>query len=53
MKTKQIPLPQKTGYQVVEEKLSAANAYLKTIDINQLHETVEQASEKQQRKYNV
>ncbi len=37
----------KTGYQVVEEKLRVTNAYLKTIDMTQLHNTVEQLRKKE------
>lgn len=35
------PTPHKLG--VVEEKLRIANAYAKTIDMNQLQETIEKA----------
>ncbi len=42
MKNKPIPATQKTGYQVVDDKLQAANSYLKTIDMDKLHETVRQ-----------
>ncbi len=47
MKSKPMPDIHKTGYQVVEEKLRIANAYLKTIDMNQLNETVEQVRKKE------
>jgi|APLak6261682215_1056145.scaffolds.fasta_scaffold12790_2 hypothetical protein len=43
MKNKPISPIQKTGYQVVDDKLRAANSYLKTIDMNKLHETIRQA----------
>lgn len=46
MKTKPISPIHRKGYQVVEEKLRATNAYLKTIDMKQLYETVEQVREK-------
>jgi hypothetical protein len=42
MKNKPISATQKTGYQVVDDKLRAANSYLKTIDMNKLHETIRQ-----------
>jgi hypothetical protein len=47
MKTKPMSAIQKTGYHVVEEKLRATNAYLKTIDMRQLNETVEQVRKKE------
>jgi hypothetical protein len=40
MKAKQAPESRKTGYQVVEEKLQAANAYLKTADLSLVYETM-------------
>lgn len=40
MKNKPISSTQKTGYQVVDNKLRVANSYLKTIDMDKLHETV-------------
>jgi hypothetical protein len=46
MKTNPISTIHKTGYQVVEEKLRVTNAYLKTIDMNQLYETVDQIRKK-------
>ena len=46
MKNKQVSLTHKTGNQVVERKLLATNSYLKTIDMNKLHETVQQVQEK-------
>ncbi|MDZ7935600.1 MAG: hypothetical protein U5M51_11715 [Emticicia sp.] len=43
MKNKPTSPTQKAGYHVVDDKLRAANSYLKTIDMNKLHETIRQA----------
>ncbi|MEI7583902.1 hypothetical protein [Runella sp.] len=41
MKTKQASAPRKTGNQVVEEKVQAANAYLKNADLSLVYEALE------------
>jgi len=41
MKTKQASALRKTGNQVVEEKVQAANAYLKNADLSLVYEALE------------
>jgi hypothetical protein len=51
MKTKQASAPRKTGNQVVEEKVQAANTYLKNADLSLVYEALEKnkKAEAQQR----
>lgn len=51
MKTKQAPAPRRPGNQVGEEKVKAANAYLKNADLSLVYEALEKnkKAEAQQR----
>lgn len=51
MKTKQAPAPRRPGNQVGEEKVKAANAYLKNADLSLVYEALEKI--KKQRHSNV
>lgn len=43
MKTKQAPAVSQKSYDIVEEKVRMANEFLKKVDMNQLHQTIEKA----------